>query len=98
LTDQVTGIVKYPEHIRLKAVVAESQAIGQFIEWMTQEKNWVIADWVELSDIELIDQYRPVSMSIEAMLAEYFQIDLKKIEAEKQAMLEEIRQHREAGT
>lgn len=37
------------------------------------------------------DEYTPAHKSIEQILAEYFDIDLAKIEAEKRAMLEALR-------
>lgn len=37
------------------------------------------------------DQYLPVNKSIEKLLAEYFEIDLNKVEAERSAILEHIR-------
>ncbi|MDA4133857.1 MAG: hypothetical protein OK454_12150 [Thaumarchaeota archaeon] len=71
---------KYPEHEKLKGVQEESQAIGEFLD---------------LGPYTLCEHYTihwiPVRKSIPEILADYFEIDLKKIEAEKRAMLDEMR-------
>lgn len=62
----------YPEHDKLIKIADKSQAIGEFMSWLEDEKGFVISDTVDL-------------------LAEYFEIDLKKIEEEKNTMIEELR-------
>lgn len=37
------------------------------------------------------DQYMPIHESVEKMLAEYFEIDLKQVEKERRALLDELR-------
>lgn len=89
----------YPEHEKLQAVKDKSQAIGEFIEWLQSTKHYVIAQWQQIDpdtepgEAEAEDQmlFR-ASFSIETLLAEYFKIDLGKLEQEKQAMLESLRQ------
>jgi hypothetical protein len=36
---------EYPEHDRMAAVKAESQTVGQFLEWM-DTVGWHVAQWV----------------------------------------------------
>jgi hypothetical protein len=86
--------VKYPECERLKAVSGESQAIGNFIEWLGEERMFIVK-------YEKVEGYRdeqalPVTKSIEQMLADYFDIDLKKVEKERRAILAYLQKQQEA--
>ena len=74
----------YPEHAKLNAVADKSQAIGEFIE----HAGFILC---EPTGRELIP-YAPVGKSINELLADYFEIDLKVIEKEKRAMLDLIRE------
>lgn len=136
---------KYPEHEKLEAVHTESQAIGEFLEWLNGERGLVICQsgiaderpvyWTDVLDtwagdpkkvkaealkagviteqdargsyyLNVLPKLRvavhhwepyeregffPAHIGIEKLLAEYFDIDLKKISAEKDQMLDEIR-------
>ena len=74
----------YPEHEKLSAVAEASQAIGEFIDF----GPYVLAEWVE---DDLGHKYLvPVYKSINSILAEYFDIDLFKLEAEKRRMIQEL--------
>ena len=79
---------------KITAVSAESQTIGEFLEWAQTSKQLVIASWVE-EDLEgdalLQPKLVPAQFTIEKILAEYFEIDLKKAEVERRAMLATIR-------
>ncbi len=74
---------RYTEHERMKAVKGESQVIGSFLEWL-QDKG------IELHLFK-DDDCAPVRKSIEQILAEYFEISLKKVEKEKRKMIEDFR-------
>ena len=89
---------KYPEHQKLQAVREKSQAIGEFLEWLRNAKGFRLAQWMKVPDEsafaaegdevdELVEQFP----NVEKLLAEHFQIDLGKLEQEKQAMLDEVR-------
>jgi len=86
-----------PELDKLKRVQESSQTIGVFIEWLTNTKHLVLAKWKKSvnDDDELVDLLEPVWFGsygmIETLLAEYFDIDLKKVEIEKQEILEDFR-------
>ena len=77
-----------PELDKMHGVHEQSQAIGEFLDWLQIEKNWTIASWEDNDDI---GELYPVSFSIEKLLAEYFEIDLQKAEEEKRAILEAVR-------
>lgn len=81
--------IKTPECERMAAVREKSQAIGEFLEWLREEKGWTIAEEYGNSDRLL-----PVRYSTEALLAEFFGIDLNKVERERRAILEGCRSTR----
>lgn len=74
----------YPEHEKLAAVKDESQAQGEFLSWLTSEKG------VHLFVFDG-DSPRSLMCSAEDLLAEYHGVDLKALEREKRAMLEQMR-------
>jgi len=74
---------KYPEHIKLKAISQFSQKIGEFVDWLSESQ-------IQLCKPEKYG-YSPVRTPIQKLLAEFFEIDLNRIEEEKQQMLEELR-------
>jgi hypothetical protein len=77
----------YPEHEKLGAVVQESEAIGEFLEWC-YERGWYLC---QPTGSPFEGCYRPVPGSINDYLAAHFGIDQKKLEAEKRQMLNEQR-------
>lgn len=42
--------VTYPEHEKLEAVAETSQQIGEFLEWMNQDRGWSLCVWSEEFD------------------------------------------------
>lgn len=80
-------VADYPEHDKLRAVRDESQAIGQFLEWLG-ENGLVICSFEEY---KRTGEYIPDGRSIQQILADYFEIDLNKLDDEKRAMLNELR-------
>ena len=101
----------YPEHVKLRAIADKSQAIGEFLDWLslpTEEGGkgvvlterkcphgyWPMQDceeskWCARGDETV--QFWPFHGSTTKLLAEFFKIDLDKIEEEKRAMLDAIR-------
>lgn len=73
---------EYPEHEKLKEIQPKSQAIHEFIDWVSTEHG-----------IELSSDHRMPRLT--NLVAEFFDIDLNKINAEKDAMVEEMRRHNE---
>lgn len=88
---------KYPEHDRLDKVKDESQAIGEFLDHMAEEGK-VISEYVRQGDVDpdaLFPNHeflRPDHIGIQDRLAAYFGIDQDRIEAEKRAMLDDLRE------
>lgn len=80
---------KYPECTKMDQVSDESQRIGEFIEWL-QEKGYILARYEEVegySNPQLIPSPAP----IERLLADYFGIDLDKVDQEQREILKVIR-------
>lgn len=102
---------KTPECDKLQEAQAFSQKIGEFLDWLGQEKGVFLAhehEWVDEEPTsgsifkepgdpgyETVKIKRsgtfPYSYQIEKLLAEFFEIDLDKVEEEKRAILEHMR-------
>jgi hypothetical protein len=79
-------MVETPELDKMTAVQPFSQKIGEFMEWLSTEKKLGLGSW----DKRGYDLYQPERASIENLLAEFFDIDLNKVEKEKRAIIEDI--------
>ena len=90
--------IDYPEHARMRAVLDKSRLLGEFLDWLKQEHGVTLCRWQDFvrHSPELGDYtpegYYEIRESFEKLLASFFEIDLDKIETEKQAMLESIRE------
>lgn len=78
----MTDETKYPECEKMSAVSDKSQVCGEFLEWLNAEKD------LHLGSYTSEGLMRGVNVKTEALLAEFFEIDLKKVEAERRAMIE----------
>lgn len=76
----------YPEHERQAAVLADAETIGVFLD----TSGYVLAEHIKIEGYAL-PQLVPVSKSVQQIIADYFDIDLTKIEAEKRAILDALR-------
>jgi hypothetical protein len=89
----------YPEHDKLALVKDETQAAGDFVEWLGTQgiflaKTYMFTKDDCVTDDEAEMRYErtcPVAKSLVTLLAEWAEIDQNKIEAEKRAMLATIR-------
>ncbi len=81
-------MIDTPECDKLHKVTGESQTVGEFLEWLQEHKKLVLAEY--LGDVPGTGRYElfPSTVSIEKLLAEYFDIDLDKVEHEKMQVLE----------
>lgn len=87
-----------PELDKLSKVKEESQKIGEFLEWLTSSRKVLLCRYTE--DVEdefgnkIPDGYHPLIHGshglIEELLAQYFKIDLKKADAEKEAIYQQV--------
>lgn len=94
---EVNG-VPMPETGKMLAVKDQSTAIGGFLEWLDEKGLWLCRSATK-EDTRDDDgestgtregDLLPVYKSKEILLAEYFNIDLKKVEKEKRALLESL--------
>jgi len=93
----MTDKIEAPECEKMQAVQGKSQAIGEFLDWLTSTKGVsLMVDYTPTDDEEDAEgmpypDYVPLRMGTEKLLAEFFGIDLKKVEEERQAMLAQLR-------
>ena len=80
--------MKYPEHEKLKEIQEQYQICGEFLEWLNEEFEILSTGGGEL------DEYYPCHLSREKLLAQFFNIDLDKLEQEKRKMLDELRKEK----
>lgn len=85
----------YPEHDKLLAVKDQTQAIGEFIEWVRAAHGAELMVYFEGDHEGWYSIF--ARRSLEKLLAEWSGIDLKKIDEEKRAMLEVLRKLNEEG-
>lgn len=87
----------YPEHEKLAAISDQSQTIYDFLSWLDGEKGVVLGN--DNFGYAEGKSYVPDGSQVKGWLAEFFEIDLDKIEAEKRAMLDELaRESQDMGT
>lgn len=99
-----TSAEKYPEHEKLSAIKAKSQAIGEFLDHFTY-KGQVVELCIRHEHTDDCypedggrrecgyskDELTPIHGTIQDHLAAHFGIDQNKLEDEKRAMLAELR-------
>lgn len=90
---------------KLHDVAPRSQAIGEFLDWVRSEKGWQLATLatphVHEPDCKgtsgfyecgfIRDEFMLARYDIQRLLAEFFGIDLEKVETEKRELLDSIR-------
>lgn len=85
--------MKTPELDKMLAVRPDSQAIGGFLEWLT-EQEITLAKWgggACLCCDEDGTQLMSIVQTKEQLLANYFSIDLAKCEKERRALLDALK-------
>lgn len=85
-----------PECEKLSAVAEKSNSIGEFLDWLREERNLVICEWYDGENPKDLSPaaYYQTQISIETLLAEYLEIDLNKVEQERMALLEWLREEK----
>lgn len=76
--------VTYPEHEKLKALNGHNQAVGEFLDWLS-ENGYVIAKWDGRGD-----RLVPTNEGFTTLMARHFEIDERRLEDEKQQMLDSL--------
>lgn len=94
---------EYPEHAKLEAIMDKSQTIGEFLD----RCEYTVCELVCVRCGVILsgprkdeeghgcddrnERYLPLRQSVERTLAQYFEVDLGKIDQEKRAMLASLR-------
>lgn len=82
---------KYPEHDKLEKIHDQSQAIGEFLDWLGEEKGIFLA---QRSPDRASFEFGPaIVMDLTPKIKhieEFFEIDPVKLEKEKRQMLKEL--------
>lgn len=79
----------YPQHTRLKNVRAQTQAAGEFLEWLCGEGGYVLARWEGKPPFE---QLLTAHVGPYDLLARWQGIDRDAFDAEKLAMIAHLRE------
>lgn len=77
--------VETPECDKLVRVAPLSQEIGHFLDWL-QEQGIQLCDWSD-EDEQYVHHYEPFAL----LLARYFDVDMNKVDRERQQILDALR-------
>lgn len=84
-------MTQYPEHDKLTAIGDERrETVQEFIDWLLDQYRPDVRGEPGHLIFAAYNQYDyldPVHVTREKLMAEFFDIDLKRLEAEKDAML-----------
>lgn len=85
-----------PELDRQREIIKSGRAavVQAFLDWLTDEQDWLIAHYAR-EDERFADEIFPVPQTKQAIMELFFKIDPNKIEAERRALLEELRTRNE---
>jgi hypothetical protein len=74
---------KFPQLARMQEVQEASQAIGEFLEWLSEQR----IDLCSVIPGSGHDRWAPITDGAEKLLARYFDVDLNAVERERRAVL-----------
>ena len=80
-------MVDTPTLDRILELQPQSQAVGEFLEWIKSE-GYVLCKYNEQGPRH---EYLPIHKTIDTLLHDFFEIDPMEEEREKRALLDEIR-------
>ena len=78
---------KYPMLERNADKSCEWNTIRDFIAWLRKDYGLVLARW----DERYGDRLDPANVVLDELIAKFLGIDLKQLEAERRALIEELR-------
>ena len=86
---------------KVAAIKAESQAIGEFLDWLRTETEYQVCTMHHHDEACYAGEMRVCScfegqmllapLDIEALLARFFEVDLAKVEQERAALLAAVK-------
>lgn len=74
---------KFPQLARIQEVREASQAIGEFLDWLSEQR----IDLAAVVPGSGHDRWAPITEGSESLLARHFGVDLRAAEAERRAVL-----------
>lgn len=84
---------------KMSVVSEKSQAIGEFLDWLQEEKEYSIRELRTLvkdrpawNDQVEVTEWLPIRQSTESLIAEFFGIDMAQADSERRVLLERVRQ------
>jgi len=80
-----------PECEKMAAVQEKSRELTNFVDWL-REQGYAICEERIYEDSYPKERWVAIKKSFEQLFADYFGIDLKKVEEERRALLAEIRE------
>jgi len=80
-----------PELDKMLAVKKDSMVVSEFLDFL--RRKYEFCEWV--NDPDYGERLLPAHVNCEKILAEFFNIDLEKVENEKLLMLKEMRENNE---
>lgn len=80
--------IKTPELNKILTVKDNSQTIGEFLEWLS-EQGIILVEYI---DNGRSGEFFETGISRERLLAKYYDIDLAKCETERSALLDAVRE------
>lgn len=84
---------KYSELEKVAQTWSKAQIIGEFLEWLEEEKSYFICEpGARSCDGQDIGGFNPVIKSTDDWIAEFFGIDMNKVEKERRQLLKEHRE------
>lgn len=111
MTDEKSVRKEYPELEKVEQIRERSEPAGAFLDWLVNERGIILAQYHKHTDGCKFeededeppvwdcgydeDQLQPCYIGIEKLLAEYFHIDLDKVEKERRQLLEDVRKRGE---
>ena len=75
-----------------------AQVIGEFLEWIQEQEELSLCDKNHDHHYANAGRWVPTGLTIERLLAKYFDIDMEKIGKEKDEMLAEMRRTTEEAS
>lgn len=84
---------QYPEHDKLEKIKDFSQTCGEFLAWLNSEKGIQLAVYSKNNEHD--GNLYLCNTPKRKLLAEFFEIDSDKLEAEKLQMLDRMREANE---
>lgn len=79
------------EHDRLRVIKDQSQACGDFISWL-EHKGYILCMAITPDEESDYQEYVPAPINLVKLLAEFFDIDLERLEDERRALLASLRE------